>query len=318
MNKIKILLMGTSAFAVPAFSKILDDSDFEIVGVFTQPDRRSGRGQEIQVSSVKDLVTKERSEVNIYQPQTLRTEESLSLVRSLNPDLIFIVSYGHILPQNILDIPRLGCVNLHASLLPKFRGASPINSAILSGLELTGITFFKLGLGIDDGAIIWQEKVPLTLDETYLDLHNHLAFLGSNVVSKVLKSYFLGQLNLITQNHKDASKCGIIRKDDGEIKWSFLDAEYIERMVRAYTPWPSAYTFFNGKRLKILSAEVSNERPHSLPGTVFITKDNSVAVRAKNKSLIVKNLQIEGKSPVLCTEFIKGYNDFIGCCLGDK
>jgi len=181
---IRIILMGTSEFAVPCFERVLNDSDFEVVGVFTQPDRPSGRGNKIKHSPVKDLLLADFQDIPIFQPESMKTQEISEFITSLSVDMIFIVSYGHILPERILTIPKYGCVNLHASALPLLRGSSPLEGAILQGLDKTGVTFFKLSVGVDDGDIIWQETVPLKKDETCIELHDHLAQFGANLVCK--------------------------------------------------------------------------------------------------------------------------------------
>jgi len=316
MSKQKIILMGTSEFAIPSFEKIILDDRFEVVGLFTQPDRKKGRNQKLSPSPVKEFISSKFPQIKIYTPNRLRDAQNIELIQSLSPDLIFIISYGHILSREILNIPKFGCINLHASLLPKLRGSSPINNAILEGSEKTGVTFFILTENIDDGDIIWKEEVPLINKEDAQKLHNHLAQLGAKTCCNVLYKYINGELIGEVQDHDQSTHCKKLSREDGEIKWKFDDADYIEKQVRAYNPWPGTYTYFGKKRLKIFEVELSEDRPHKLPGTVFVTEDKRIAVRAKTKSIILKTVQLEGKQKVSIEDLIQGYPNITNNILG--
>jgi len=311
MNKIKIILMGTSAFAVPSFESILESDKFEVLAVFTQPDKNFGRKQIKKASDVKELLINKHPDIPVFQPNNLKNSETKEQIEKLNPDIIFVISYGHLLPIDILEIPKLACINLHASLLPKLRGASPINNAILEGFEKTGISFFKLEKGMDDGDIIWKEEIPLLGNEYANELHDYLKEFGAKLSSNVLYQYANSKLQEKSQKNSEATYCNKLNREDGLIQWGLYDAEYIERQVRAFTPWPGTYTNFKNKRLKIFEVELSEERPHKLPGTVFLTASNKVAVRAKNKSLILKTVQLEGKGKCNIESILNGYNDFL-------
>ena len=217
-----------------------------------------------------------------------------------------------------MEIPRFGCVNLHASLLPLLRGSSPIQSAILQGFNKTGITYFRLKKGIDDGDIIWKEEVPLDEKENASTLHDHLAMLGGTVSVSVLKKYITGEIKATEQDNKQATYCSKLKRIDGEIIWASFSADEIERQTRAFNPWPGSFTYFIGKRMKIFGGEVCEERVHKLPGTVFLTSDSKIAVRAKNKSLILKEVQLDGKKRCSIESFVRGYGDFTKSFLGVK
>jgi len=315
MSKTRIILMGTSEFAVPSFENILRDENFEVLSLYAQPDKKIGRKQVITQSPTKKTALKINSNLTIHQPHSFKNEQVINKFKSLKADIAFIISYGHILPETILNSPKFGCVNLHASLLPNLRGSSPINGAILNGFNKTGITYFKLEKGIDDGDIIWQEEIPLNGNETTKSLHDYLAEFGARTCINVLNKYINGDLILKKQNHKNANFCNKLSREDGELHWGMFDADYLEKQIRAYNSWPGTYTHFKKKRLKIFDSELSEERPHKLPGTVFRTTDNKIAIRAKNKSLILKNVQLEGKAKCNIESLINGYSDFINSIL---
>ncbi len=305
--------MGTSSFAIPSFNSLLSDPSFDIVSVFTNPDRPSSRGQKVLKSAVsRNLEGKYKGK--ILKPKSMKDKKMVDIIKEMKPDLIYVVSYGQILPEAILNIPKFGCINLHASLLPIYRGPSPIQMSILEGADKTGVTFFKLTKGVDDGPIIWSEEVPLSGNETYESLHDYLSVFGSKLVSNVLKKYVNGEIEPVEQDHSLMSRSVMIHKKDGLIEWGFSSAEQIERDVRAYCPWPGTYTKFKKKNLKILEVRVCEKRPHMLPGTVFM-ENGRCFVRAKNKSVELLEIQLEGKKRSTILEFVNGHKDFVSTIL---
>lgn len=315
MKKPKIILMGTSSFALPSFREVLDSHEFEIVAIFTQPDKKAGRGKIMTQTAVKEMILREYSDIPIYQPEKFKAPENIALIKKLKPDLIFVVSYGHILPKEVLAIPKFGCVNLHASVLPLLRGSSPIVYAILNGFKTTGVTFFKLTPKVDDGDVIFSEEIPIYYNATQDVLTEELAFLGGSLAVDVLSRYLSGELTPKPQDHSQATFTKMIEKEHGKIDFAKIDALDIERMTRAYFPWPGVYTFYNDKRLKLINVKVSNEEPSLEAGSVFLTAKQEVAISTKEGSIVINTLQIEGKRVMEAKEFIRGYGDFVGSTL---
>ncbi len=286
----KIIFMGTPEFSA-VILKALIDNNYEISAVVTNPDAPVGRKQILTSSPVKRLIVSGQWPIEIFQPTTKSELSAISdKLLAMKPDLAVVAAYGKIIPKNILALPRYGTINVHPSLLPKYRGASPIQNAILSGDKKTGITIMKLDEEMDHGGIISNIQVQISNLDTYENLSQKLAETGAELLIKTIPNYVSGKIKPVEQNHAEATYTKIIKKEDGKINWSKNPAE-IERMIRAFYPWPSAWTIWNGKILKILEAEI------------------------RGGSLEIKKLQLEGGKALSMKEFLNGHKDFNVDCL---
>lgn len=301
-KKIRIIFMGTPDFAVPSLRALLEDSDMEIVGVFTQTDKSAGRGKTLTAPPIKLLALD--NELPIFQPIKIKTETKN--IQDLKPDLIVVVAYGKIIPQEILDIPVYGCINVHASLLPKYRGAACLNAPILYGDKETGITIMKMEAGLDTGPILRQEKIELKGEEGLEYVHDTLANLGARILPTVIREWIDGKITPIQQDEAQASYIKMLNKEDGHINWN-NSAEEIERMIRAYNPWPGTFGFLNQEMLKIIEVDknplkINNYRA----GEIFISNDRP-AVQCGQDALIIKKLQVSGKKITDSADFLRGH-----------
>ena len=313
-DPLRIVFMGTPAFAVPALRALVERGHV-VVGVYTQPDRRAGRGRKLRASPVKTFA--EECGLPVFQPRSLRqdTESARSELAELAPDAVIVAAYGLFLPEKVLQLPRLGCLNIHPSLLPKHRGPSPVATAILDGDEATGVTIMLLDEGIDTGPILAQRETRIAADETAEGLTNRLFELGSNLLIDSLDRWEQGQIVPKPQSDDDASFTRRLEREDGRIDWN-QSADSLARRVRAFTPWPGTFTTWRGKTLKILRARPVNRSSDGSPGTVVRLDDSTIAVLTGNGALEVHNLQIEGRRAMSATDFVQGYGDFIGSSLG--
>lgn len=299
-----IVFMGTPDFALPALDAI-HDSDNTLLAVVTQPDRPRGRGQKLSYSPVKTWAV-ERN-VPVLQPKKARSASFIEELNGLSPDLIVTAAYGQILPKAVLDIPPKGCINVHASLLPCYRGAAPIHQAILDGRKRTGVTIMYMDEAMDTGDILLQRAMDIDEDMTCSELHDALAALGGECVAEILPAFEAGRPEGISQVHDEASYCGKITKDMGMIDWR-EDADYIRRRICALTPWPGTFTAVEGQRLKVLAAEPIGDVPQNArPGDVYgFDEKEGVRVKCGQGALRLTEIQAPGKRPMADTEFIKG------------
>lgn len=306
--------MGTPEFAVPSLQALLD-SDDSVVGVFTQPDQPSGRGMVLHAPPVKVLATAHA--LPVFQPAKLREPDVLEQLRLWQPDLIVVVAYGKMLPQAILALPPLGCINVHASLLPKYRGAAPIQWAIARGERETGVTIMRISERMDAGDVFLQKTIPIAATDTGGSLHDKLAVLGASALIETLRLLKAGLVKAHPQNEAEATYAPLIAKEDGHIDWR-QDADTIERRIRAFNPWPSAYTTVHGKHLKLFAArgEPSSFYPPSPPGTVVEVTPVSLVVATGSGVLALEEVQLQGKKRLPVTEFLKGYRIEPGLVLG--
>jgi methionyl-tRNA formyltransferase len=306
----RIVFMGTPEFAVPVLQALVEN--YAVVAVYTRTDKPVGRGKQITPSPVKLFA--QAHNLPIEQPRTLRNGAEHNLLRSYQPDLIVVAAYGMILPKAILDAPAHGCVNLHASLLPRWRGASPIPYAILAGDAEAGVTLMQMDEGLDTGPILAQRSIPIAPDETTGTLTEKLANLGAQLARDALPDYLAGKLTPLPQDHARATMTRLIAKEDGLINWN-KSSIYLERMVRAYQPWPTAYTYYRGEQLKILRASVLDHNAPELPGTVLqIGKD--IGAATGKGILLLHEVQLAGKRAMSAAEFARGQREFVGSKLG--
>jgi methionyl-tRNA formyltransferase len=305
---IKIAFMGTPAFAVPTLQVLIEK--YQVVGVVTQPDRPAGRGRQVQPPPVK--VVAEGAGVPVYQPQSLRSEKAAAPLRAWQPDLIIVAAYGQILRPHVLELPPYGCLNVHASLLPRWRGASPIQHALLAGDRETGISLMRMDAGMDSGPVYIQESLAIAPQDTAATLHDRLALLGGEVVSTHLDAILDGRLAPTPQDDSRATYAPLIKKEDGRLDWQ-ENAAKVARRVRAMTPWPGAFTTWQDKLLKIIEADVvpADSLPQGQPGEVVGSTETAVVLTAEG-GLRLKVVQLEGKRPVATAEFLRGRPDFVG------
>ena len=308
--------MGTPAFAVPVLSALLD-AGHEVVGVYTQPDRPTGRGKRVVPTEVKKFALEQG--LPVFQPASLRRDApARQLLAALSPDLIVVAAYGLFLPADTLELPRLGCLNVHPSLLPKYRGPSPVASAILSGDAVTGVTIMQIDEGMDSGPIVAQRETPIGPDETTQDLTTRLFEIGSALLVEVLPRWERGELQARPQDHSRATVTSRLSKEDGAIDWS-RSAERIAREVRAYHPWPGSSTRWMGRMLKIVEASPLSseaEAPTS-PGRVVPLPNGGVGIGTGEGVLEVRRLQLEGRRAHSAREFVAGHRDLVGSTVGE-
>jgi len=308
----KLLFMGTPDFAATILQDLLQ-TEHELLGVVTQPDKQKGRGHEVSYSPVKEMALQHG--LTVYQPAKVKEEAFLQTVRELAPEVIIVAAFGQILPKAFLDIPCNGCINVHASLLPKYRGAAPIQYSILDGEEETGITIMHMDVGIDTGDIILQAKLTIEPEETGGSLFDKLAVLGGRLLIEALEKIKNKTAERIPQNSEKATYVKMISKEMGKIDF-IQPAIQIERLIRGLNPWPTAYTFLEGKTLKLWKAEVKQESYDAVPGEVVALNKDSIAVKTGEGILIIKELQLEGKKRMPADAFLRGCGVQIGTKLG--
>lgn len=315
MSLFSVVLFGTSSFAVPTARHLTANTSWTLIGVVTQPDARSGRGR--QPSPPPLAAWARENEVPLYQPTS--KNEIHALVQRVQPDLAITAAYGRIIPADAIAIPRFGFLNIHPSLLPRWRGASPIQAAIAAGDTETGVTIFRIDSGVDTGPIIAQERTPLLPDATHTTLEASLAELSVQLLTRVLPEFLAGRVTPQPQDDTNAKTCPLLTREDGKIDWH-EPAQVIERKVRAYEGWPGTWSIFSpanlegeikrgwhGKRLKILAALIGDETS-SEPSTILRTPHGRPAVACGDRrTLILTRVQPEGKPPMNGEEFLRGY-----------
>jgi methionyl-tRNA formyltransferase len=310
----RVIFMGTPNFAVPALKKL--HRAYQVVAVVTQPDRRGGRGRKLIASPVKQAA--EAMNLPVLQPKTLRAPEVVEQLRAMTPDVIIVAAFGQILRANVLTLPPRGCLNIHASLLPRWRGAAPIAAAIRAGDTETGITLMKMDEGLDTGPMLAKRAIPITAQDTTASLTETLAHLGAELLAETLPGWLAGNITPTPQDDSLATLAPRIKKEEGLIDWGQSAIE-IERHIRAFDPWPGAYTNWQGQPLKVLSAEVSTHAGQGgdslKPGTVF-SSGKAVAVATGQSALILHHIQLAGKRAISAADFINGNPALIGDKLG--
>jgi methionyl-tRNA formyltransferase len=309
-----LIFCGTPQFAVPTLEKLVGEK-FNIRVVITNPDEPRGRGQKVQPSPVKEAAVKHG--LALYQPARLKTDDTRNYLSQYRPDAIVIVAYGHIVPQWMIDLPRLGCINLHASLLPKYRGAAPIAWAIIRGEKETGVTTMKIDAGMDTGDMLLERREPILDDDTTETLGERLSMIGADLIAETLRKLERSEITPRPQNSQLATLAPKIRKEDGLVDWT-QTAEALERRVRGLIPWPGAYTSFRDKRLHIWRAEaVPAAGSLALPpGTVLIEGGRLAAACSEGTSLVLYEVQLEGRKRLSARDFVNGAHVQSGETLG--
>lgn len=310
-NHWRIVFFGTPSFAIPALRELLDSED-EVIAVVTQPDRPQGRGRKIKPSEIKEFIKEKLGgKLLIFQPESVKEASFEKGLREINPDLFVVVAYGQILPKRILEIPKYGAINLHASLLPKYRGASPIAWAIMNGEKFTGVTTILMDEGMDTGDILLQQNIQIMEDDTSETLSHRLAEIGSKLLKETIKRMKDRSIKPIPQDHSKASYAPLLKKEDGKIDWQ-KRAEEIDRQVRAFNPWPGAFTYFNGKILKIYKGDWRKTSNPEKPGRVIWVGSDFIEVQTGDGTFLIKELQLEGKKRINTKEFLLGHPISIG------
>ena len=305
MNKLRVLYMGTPDFAVPALEVLFNRDDVSLVGAVTQPDRPKGRGYKLQPTPVKEKA--EALNIPVFQPKTLKDEAFSALLQELNPDLIVVAAYGKILPPNVIHYPKFGCINIHASLLPKYRGAAPIHWCLINGEEKTGVTIMQMDEGLDTGDMLLKEEYTIQKTDTTGILFEKLAQVGGNALNKTLDLLQKGELSPEKQDDEKSTYSPMIQKEFCGIDFEKTAAE-ISCFVRGLNPFPGAKAYLvDGKMLKILFAADSGETTDKAPGTVIESKEKLKIAAGGGTVLEISVLQPEGKKAMQTADFLKGH-----------
>ena len=298
-----IIFMGTPDFAVPSLQSLVQNG-YDVPLVITQPDRPKGRGRKPAAPPVK--IKALELGLELLQPTSLKDEQFQNRVLQLQPDFFVVIAYGHILSENILRFPRLGTINIHASLLPKYRGPAPIQWAIINGESQTGITTMLMDAGVDTGDILLRRKEPILPEDTAATLHDRLALAGAEVLVKTLRDYAAETIAPIPQDHAKATYAPLLKKRDGRIRWQ-KPAQELAAFIRGMTPWPGAYTFHNKNRLKILKAAWLPENPSEPAGTILKTFPDELCVATANGTLSILEIQGSSGKRLPIADFMRGH-----------
>lgn len=312
----RIVFMGTPEFSLPALNMLLQKH--EVAGVVTQSDKPKGRGMKLTPPPVKRFALEHN--IPVYQPPSLKKDDIVAALQSLSPDVIVVAAYGKILPKTILEIPPSGCINIHASILPKYRGAAPIPWAILNGETKTGITTIFMNEKMDAGDILLKEEIPIEPDETGGTLHDKLSVLGARALEKTLELLEQNKLTPVKQNDEDATFAPMLKNEDAVIHWN-EEAEKIHRRIRAFCPFPGAAAFYHGKRIKIFTARTleTDDMKNAAPGQVLdIRGQDGIIVATQKNSIGILELQEEGKKKLFHTEYVRGHAIKPGECFSQK
>lgn len=315
----RVVFMGTPDFAVETVDAIAK-AGHEIVLVVTQPDKPKGRGKEIQFPPVKEWAV-ERN-IPVFQPVKIRGTEAIETLKQYHADIFVVAAFGQILPKEILDMPPLGCVNVHASLLPKYRGAAPIQWAVINGDKISGVTTMMMGVGLDDGDMLLKQEVALAEDETGGSLFDRLAGVGGELIVRTMEGLAAGTITPVPQVEAEATHVGMIKKSFGQLDFS-EEAIALERKIRGLNPWPSAYTKLGNKTLKVWWARVESSLPdgatadNTEPGVVCLADASGIWVSTGKDYLVLEEIQLEGKKRMSAADFLRGRSLDVGTKLGE-
>ncbi len=310
----RVVFMGTPDFAVGTLEKLVE-TGHEVVGVVTQPDKPKGRGKAMQPTPVKEAALKHG--LQVYQPRKVREESFQEVLRELAPEVIVVVAFGQIIPKSILELPKYGCLNVHASLLPKYRGAAPIQWAVIDGEKTAGVTIMKMDEGLDTGDMYSAAEIPLSADETGGSLFDKLSSLGAELLADTLPKVAAGELTAVPQPVESPTEYArMISKEDGRIDWC-RSAEELERRIRGVIPWPGAFSRLNNKTLKIWKAEILETDSDLEPGQVTAADKEGLVVQTGKGQIRITDLQLEGKKRMDAAAFLRGYQIETGTRLGE-
>ncbi len=307
MKKLNVVFAGTPAFGLPVLEAIAQ-SGHHLAAVYTQPDRPAGRGRKLMPSAVKSWAVER--EIPVFQPEQLKTPEEQQRLASLKPDVMIVVAYGLLLPQAVLDIPSYGCINVHASILPRWRGASPIQQAILHGDEISGVTIMKMDAGLDTGDSLSIARCQLSSDETAATLHDKLSMMAAEPLIDCLNSIEACLAGAQKQDNTQATLAPKIKKEEAQLDWQ-QPALLLERQVRAFNPWPIAFFILGDERVRVYQARVIETKKPAKPGTVTAISPEGIQVAASDKSLLIEILQFPGKKPLKVADWLNAHQSQI-------
>lgn len=306
-----IAFMGTPDFAVPSLEALINE--FGVKAVFTQPDRPKGRGKKLAMSPVKEVAIE--NNIPVYQPLKIKNdEESIKVLKELNLDFIIVVAFGQILPKEILDIPKYGCINLHGSLLPQYRGAAPIQWSVINGEKLAGNTTMLMDVGLDTGDMLLKNEVEITDDMTSGELYEILKTTGGNLLVETIKEMVDGKIIPKKQDDNESSYASMLNKDMAKINWE-LSAKQIHDLIRGVNPWPIATTVYNDITMKVYKSHIENINSEKAPGTIISVDKNGIKVSTKKGVLVIEKLQFPNGKPLLVEQFINGNKIEVGTIL---
>lgn len=308
----RVIFMGTPEFACPTLRTLIERGE-NVVAVVSQPDRPKGRGQKLMPPPVKELALQHG--IPVYQPPKVRTPEFVEVIRELQPDVIIVVAFGQILPKALLDIPPHGCINVHASLLPRYRGAAPLNWCLINGERETGVTTMLMDVGLDTGDMLLMEKTPLDENEDISSLHDRMAAMGAELLATTLDRLQAGDLTPQAQNEADSCYAPMLKKEHGIINWQ-SDARTIHNQVRGLAVWPGACTIIDGQAMKIFRTRIGSGS--GTPGQVLQAAKGVFEVACQTGSLFLHELQLAGKKRLDATSFLAGYPVAVGAELGNS
>lgn len=298
----KTVFMGTPEFADETFKALLE-SGHEVIAAFTRPDSPKNRGMKLAMPPVKERALAHG--IPVYQPKNFKEEGAFEALEALCPEVIVVASYGVILPQKVLELPKYGCVNVHASLLPKYRGASPINAAIIDGREETGVTIMKMAKGIDTGDMICSESLPILPDDTYGTLHDKLAHMGGQLLLKALELIERGEAVYTKQEDSLSCYAHMIEKEDAEVLFS-LTAKEVSQRIRGYDPAPGAYSYLGGEKIKLFSAIYHDDSRAKAPGEIIGCDKKGLLVQAEGGTVLIREVQLSGKKRMPAADCFRG------------
>lgn len=300
MTQLRIVFAGTPEFALPCLDALLT-SKHRLLAVYTQPDRPAGRGRKLQPSAVKQWATAQN--IPVFQPLNFKTEQAINELSALKPDILVVIAYGLILPKKVLTIPRLGCINVHASLLPQWRGASPIQQAILHGDSHSGVTIMQMDVGMDTGDSLIQVSCELNSNETAGTLHDKLAAISAKPLLTTLDDLAVGQAKPLPQIHEEATYASKIDKEDGLIDWR-QPATIIDRKIRAYNPWPIAYTHANNEAMRVYEAKIESDVSSEAPGTIIAINKNGLFISTGTQVMSIQRIQFPGGKTISISDWL--------------
>lgn len=308
----RVIYMGTPDFAVYGLVSIIE-AGHQVIACFTQPDKAKGRSKRLQPTPVKAKALE--LNIPVYQPEKIREEENISIIKSFNPDVIVVAAFGQILPESILNIPQYGCINIHASLLPKYRGAAPIEWSIIDGNKETGVTTMYMEKSLDTGDMIDKVVVPIEDNDTGESLHDKLALAGGKLIVETLAKLENGSASREKQDDSLSCYAKMLYKDMGYMDFN-MTAIQLERLIRGLNPWPTAFTTINGKTLKIFKAEVTDG--DGKPGEIIAVNKNTFTIACKKQALTIKEIQPEGKKKMDCASYLNGNKLVVGTFVGKE
>lgn len=312
-SPLKIVFAGTPEFAAEALTALVN-SEHHVIAVYTQPDRPAGRGRKLKASPVKEVA--EQQAIPVFQPQTLKNEDDQQQLRELNPDVMIVAAYGLLLPQSVLDIPKMGCLNIHASLLPRWRGAAPIQRAILAGDTESGITIMQMNAGLDTGDILSMTTCPIETNETGGSLHDKLATIGASSLLSTLDNLLAGNITPVKQDDSQATYAHKLDKQEARLNWN-QSAIQLDRQIRAFNPWPVAFFMVDDQSVRVWNAEVIYETQassidtSSKPGTVLRADKKGIEIACGENTLRLLQLQPPGKKAMDVSSFLNGRSDWL-------